>query len=87
MHETVPGRYPGCGGAGGIQQACRPTGRNDRRAVGAEACFSSVAGAGAAGQGVDVELKCDGSGAGRGGPQQKDQLPPLMPGLKGRQQQ
>lgn len=54
---------------------------------GAEACFSSVAGAGAAGQGVDVELKCDGSGAGRGGPQQKDQLPPLMPGLKGRQQQ
>ena len=28
----------------------------------------------------------DGSGAGRGGGEQKDVLPPLMPGLKARQQ-
>lgn len=38
-------------------------------------------------QGVDVELKCDGSGQGRDSAAQKDLLPPLMPGLKGRQQQ
>jgi hypothetical protein len=36
--------------------------------------------------GVDVALKVDGSGAGRSGKQQKDVLPPLMPGLKARQQ-
>lgn len=29
---------------------------------------------------------CDGSGAGRGGGPKKDVLPPLMPGLKARQQ-
>ncbi|KAL6759501.1 hypothetical protein V8C86DRAFT_2573514 [Haematococcus lacustris] len=37
-------------------------------------------------QGVDVALKCDGSGLGREGKVQKDALPPLMPGLKARQQ-
>lgn len=37
--------------------------------------------------GVDVALKVDGSGAGRGGKEQKDVLPPLMPGLKARQTQ
>ncbi|GFR46001.1 hypothetical protein Agub_g7479 [Astrephomene gubernaculifera] len=37
--------------------------------------------------GVDVALVCDGSGAGRGGGQKKDVLPPLMPGLKARQQE
>jgi hypothetical protein len=37
-------------------------------------------------QGMDVSLVCDGSGAGRGGGEQKDVLPPLMPGLKARQQ-
>ena len=36
--------------------------------------------------GVDVYLITDGSGAGRGGAEQKDVLPPLMPGLKARQQ-
>ena len=36
--------------------------------------------------GVDVFLVTDGSGAGRGGAEQKDVLPPLMPGLKARQQ-
>ena len=36
-------------------------------------------------QGVDVYLKSDGSGAGRGGAAQKDVMPPLMPGLKARQ--
>ena len=36
-------------------------------------------------QGVDVYLKSDGSGAGRGGEAQKDVMPPLMPGLKARQ--
>lgn len=34
--------------------------------------------------GRDISLVVDGSGAGRGGEQKKDQLPPLMPGLKGR---
>lgn len=38
-------------------------------------------------QGVDVYLKSDGSGAGRGGKEQGNVLPPLMPGLKARQQQ
>jgi len=37
-------------------------------------------------EGVDVELTVDGSGAGRGGENQKDVLPPLMPGMKARQQ-
>jgi hypothetical protein len=37
-------------------------------------------------QGVDVQLISDGSGAGRGGGEKKDVLPPLMPGLKARQQ-
>ncbi|CAL5218393.1 g66 [Coccomyxa viridis] len=37
-------------------------------------------------EGVDVELKADGSGSGRGGEGQKDVLPPLMPGMKARQQ-
>ena len=37
-------------------------------------------------QGVDVQLVCDGSGAGRGGSAKKDVLPPLMPGMKPRQQ-
>lgn len=36
-------------------------------------------------QGVDVYLKSDGSGAGRGGKAQQDVMPPLMPGLKARQ--
>lgn len=36
------------------------------------------------GQGADVWLIVDGSGAGRGGGQQKDALPPLMPGLPAR---
>ena len=36
---------------------------------------------------VDVALVCDSSGAGRGGKQQGDVLPPLMPGMKARQQQ
>ena len=36
-------------------------------------------------QGVEVTLKCDGSGAGRGGPEQKDVLMPLVPGGKARQ--
>lgn len=36
-------------------------------------------------EGVDVYLKSDGSGAGRGGAAQKDVMPPLMPGLKARQ--
>ncbi len=31
--------------------------------------------------GVDVALRSDGSGAGRGGGQQQEVLPPLMPGL------
>lgn len=38
-------------------------------------------------QGVDVMLASDGSGQGRGGPEQKDVLPPLVPGMKARQQQ
>jgi hypothetical protein len=37
-------------------------------------------------QGMDVVLVCDGSGAGRGGGEKADVLPPLMPGLKPRQQ-
>lgn len=37
-------------------------------------------------KGMDVLLVCDGSGAGRGGGDKKDVLPPLMPGLKPRQQ-
>lgn len=37
-------------------------------------------------QGMDVALVCDGSGAGRGGGEKKDVLPPLMPGMKPRQQ-
>lgn len=37
-------------------------------------------------QGMDVSLVCDGSSTGRGGGEQKDVLPPLMPGLKARQQ-
>eukprot|EP00775_Hariotina_reticulata_P003216 gene3216-3493_t len=37
-------------------------------------------------EGVDVQLVSDGSGAGRGGGDKKDVLPPLMPGLKARQQ-
>lgn len=37
-------------------------------------------------QGQDVALVCDGSGAGRGGGEKKDLLPPLMPGMKPRQQ-
>ena len=37
-------------------------------------------------QGADVALKCDGSGAGRGGSQQRDVLPPLTPGSKPRTQ-
>ncbi len=36
--------------------------------------------------GVDVSLICNGSGAGRGGGDRPDVLPPLMPGLKPRQQ-
>lgn len=36
--------------------------------------------------GVDVFLVSDGSGAGRGGGEKKDVLPPLLPGLKARQQ-
>lgn len=36
-------------------------------------------------QGVDVYLLSDGSGAGRGGKAQQDVMPPLMPGLKARQ--
>lgn len=36
--------------------------------------------------GVDVFLTSDGSGSGRGGEAKKDVLPPLMPGLKARQQ-
>lgn len=36
--------------------------------------------------GVDVFLTSDGSGSGRGGGEKKDVLPPLMPGLKARQQ-
>ena len=36
--------------------------------------------------GEEVALVCDGSGAGRGGGQQGDALPPLMPGLPARQQ-
>jgi hypothetical protein len=37
-------------------------------------------------EGVDVQLVSDGSGAGRGGGDKKDVLPPLMPGLPARQQ-
>lgn len=37
-------------------------------------------------QGQEVALVCDGSGAGRGGDEKKDVLPPLMPGMKPRQQ-
>ncbi|GBF99544.1 hypothetical protein Rsub_12350 [Raphidocelis subcapitata] len=37
-------------------------------------------------RGVDVLLVSDGSGSGRGGGEQKDVLPPLMPGLPARQQ-
>lgn len=36
--------------------------------------------------GMDVALMTDGSGAGRGGGEKQDVLPPLMPGLKPRQQ-
>lgn len=35
---------------------------------------------------VHVYLTCDGSGAGKGGAQQKDVLPPLVPGAKARSQ-
>jgi hypothetical protein len=45
-----------------------------------QSCFVHV-------QGIDVYLKSDGSGAGRGGGEQKDVLPPLMPGLPGRRQE
>jgi len=38
-------------------------------------------------QGADVYLVSDGSGAGRGGKEKKDVLPPLMPGLPARQQE
>lgn len=38
-------------------------------------------------KGMDVALICDGSGAGRGGGEKKDVLPPLMPGLPARQQE
>ncbi|KAL6771674.1 APE1 [Auxenochlorella protothecoides x Auxenochlorella symbiontica] len=37
-------------------------------------------------EGMDVVLVVDGSGAGRGGGEKKDVLPPLLPGLKPRQQ-
>ena len=37
-------------------------------------------------RGVDVLLASDGSGLGIGGTVQKDALPPLMPGMKARQQ-
>lgn len=37
-------------------------------------------------EGEDVFLICDGSGSGRGGGEKKDVLPPLMPGMKPRQQ-
>lgn len=37
-------------------------------------------------QGMDVALVVDGSGDGRGGGEKKDVLPPLMPGMKPRQQ-
>ncbi|GIL63449.1 hypothetical protein Vafri_17502 [Volvox africanus] len=37
--------------------------------------------------GMDVALVCDGSGTGRTGKDKKDVLPPLMPGLKARQQE
>lgn len=37
-------------------------------------------------KGEDVALICDGSGLGRGGEEKKDVLPPLMPGMKPRQQ-
>lgn len=37
-------------------------------------------------RGVDVELIADGSGAGRGGTEQKNVLPPLVPGAKARSQ-
>jgi hypothetical protein len=36
--------------------------------------------------GMDVALICDGSGTGRGGEEKKDLLPPLLPGMKPRQQ-
>jgi len=36
--------------------------------------------------GEDVALIVDGSGSGRGGDEKKDVLPPLMPGMKARQQ-
>ncbi len=38
------------------------------------------------GAGADVSLICDGTGAGRSGKEKRDVLPPLMPGLKARQQ-
>ena len=37
-------------------------------------------------KGVEVGLIADGSGAGRGGTQQRDVLPPLVPGAKARSQ-
>ena len=37
-------------------------------------------------KGQDVALICDGSGAGKGGEEKKDLLPPLLPGMKPRQQ-
>lgn len=37
-------------------------------------------------RGVDVELIADASGAGRGGTEQKNVLPPLVPGAKARSQ-
>lgn len=40
----------------------------------------------AGGKAVDVALTVDGSGAGKGGPEQKDVLPPLVPGAPARRQ-
>lgn len=37
--------------------------------------------------GMDAALICDGSGVGRTGKDKKDVLPPLLPGLKARQQE
>jgi hypothetical protein len=39
------------------------------------------------GKRVEVALESDGSGAGRGGAEKPDLLPPLMPGLAPRKQQ
>ena len=89
VHETTCGSHPRCRKCGWHTADMLATGLRLLRAEqwGRKLVTSAAGATAAAGQGVDVELKCDGSGAGRGGPQQKDQLPPLMPGLKGRQQQ